>query len=282
MNIPKLSIKLFLPVLFLALASCQLKPIAELEKTPAPLPAPVSIEQGKSFYPKSIYPRPEVILDHTYFQISYNEKHKLANWVTYGLYARNLKNSVGHRKDRFITDPLLIQKQIPYLDSKAYAKSGYDRGHMAPSGDFKWDQDVNDSTFVMSNMAPQKPNLNRKAWRYLEDRVRGWACHEGELSIVVGPIIEDNLSKLPSGVSVPRRFYKAVLDETPPRKAVAFIYSQGDAQDVYKERAITVRDLEKVIGYDLFLELDPKERERIESSFDLDAWVEEDCSAAGG
>lgn len=32
---------------------------------------------------------------------------------------------------------------------------------MAPSGDFKWDQDVNASTFVMSNMAPQKPNLNR-------------------------------------------------------------------------------------------------------------------------
>ncbi len=108
MNIPKLSIKLFFPILFSVLASCQLKPIAELEKTPAPLPAPVTVEHGESFYPKSVYPRPEVLLDHTYFQISYNQKHLLPNWVTYHLLAKNLKNSIGHRKDHFLNIHLII------------------------------------------------------------------------------------------------------------------------------------------------------------------------------
>lgn len=98
----------------------------------------------------------------------------------------------------------------------------------------------------------------------------------------MGPVIDDGLLKLPSGVSVPERFFKAILDETPPRKAVAFINSQSHARDVYRERALPVREIEKVIGYELFLELNPKERARVESSFDLEAWVEEDCSADAG
>ncbi len=259
------------------LASCQTSKIQEIPKAHPALPPPITAAPGKSFFPKALKATPEVFLDHTYFQISYNPTHLLPNWVTYHLFAKNLRNSSGHRKDNFIADPILVNKNIPYLESTAYRRTGYDRGHMAPSGDFKWDQEVNDSTFMMSNMAPQKPNLNRKAWRYLEERIRDWACTEGALTIVVGPILENDLPKLPSGASIPRRFFKAVLDETPPRKAVGFVYFQEDSGDVYSERAISVQELEKIIGYELFLELNIPEREQIESTFQLKDWVEGDC-----
>ena len=49
----------------------------------------------------------------------------------------------AQRKNRFFFDPLVIEKILPFLNPNAFKNSGFDRGHMAPSGDFKWDQAAN-------------------------------------------------------------------------------------------------------------------------------------------
>jgi hypothetical protein len=49
-----------------------------------------------------------------------------------------------------------------------YAGAGFDRGHLCPSADRTSSAADNSATFLMSNMIPQAPNLNRNTWENLE------------------------------------------------------------------------------------------------------------------
>lgn len=90
-----------------------------------------------------------------------------------------------------------------------YDKTGYDRGHMCPAGDFGPDKP---ESFSMANMVPQKPNLNRKVWAGLEAAVRQLAERDGDLYVVTGPC-HDIGEPAPIGrVAVPFMTWKAVFD----------------------------------------------------------------------
>jgi endonuclease G len=52
-----------------------------------------------------------------------------------------------------------------------YLHSGYDQGHLTPAADAITQAEEND-TFLLSNMTPQQPTLNRLAWKMLEMKVR--------------------------------------------------------------------------------------------------------------
>jgi hypothetical protein len=70
---------------------------------------------------------------------------------------------------------------------------------------------------------------------------------------------------------VPKRVFKAILDETPPRKAIGFImYQEDSTADLYPKRVVSVDEIEKIIGFDLFAD-DPGANE-LESAKDLAAW----------
>ena len=188
-----------------------------------------------------------VTLDHVYFKISYDPKLRVPRYVKYVLTALDVKNKNAKRKNKFKIDPMLVNKNIPYVIPSEYAKSGYDKGHMAPSADFSRNQEANDLTFVMSNMMPQTPNLNRDSWRRLEDKVRGWACGEERIIVITGPVIEDSLPTLKSGLPIPKQFFKIVIDDTSPRKVIAFLYNQSDQGDVLENRIAKVTDIENKI-----------------------------------
>lgn len=215
-----------------------------------------------------------VMIDHKFFKISYNPTRRLANYVTYQLTAEQLRNKRGEREDKFIPDPFLVERKIPYVVSKEYNKSGYDRGHLAPSADFAWSQEANDLTFVMSNMAPQTPNLNRNAWKRLEDQVRKWACGEEKVTVITGPVLEKNLPRLASGLEIPQKFFKIIIDETPPKKTLSFLYYQTDKGDVLAERMVPVQNVEKMTG--MAFNQNFPETKRLPAS--LSDWKEADCN----
>jgi endonuclease G len=52
-----------------------------------------------------------------------------------------------------------------------YTNSGYDRGHMVAAANADDPNEMSD-TFLMTNMTPQLPSVNRVAWKNLEERVR--------------------------------------------------------------------------------------------------------------
>ena len=63
----------------------------------------------------------------------------------------------------------------PQTSTGDYTKSGYDRGHMAPAADMKWNKQAMEESFYMSNICPQNPNLNRGDWNDLEEKSRQMA-----------------------------------------------------------------------------------------------------------
>jgi len=223
----------------------------------------------------------EVIIDKKYFIIHYDRQYKLAKFVEYKLRAENLKNSFikrKNRKDPFHSESALLQLGFDSVEIDDYKHSGYDRGHLAPSADFEWSEEANEATFTMANMVPQTPELNRSAWKGLEEEVRKWACVEDEIRIVTGPIFVAKASQLFSGVNVPQSFFKVVLDETPPRKAIGFILNQQDLRsNVYKEKVTPIEEIESISGIKFFEDLPKEEQVQIKAKSNLFDWNGEKC-----
>jgi len=218
-----------------------------------------------------------VMIDHQYFKIAYNFKRRLPEYVTYQLTADNLRSKSAERNNKFIPDPILVEKNIPYVVTAEYTKSGYDRGHLAPSADFAWDQDANNKTFVMSNMAPQTPGLNRDAWKRLEDQVRKWACGEEKITVITGPVLADNLPRMKSGLEIPQDFFKIIIDETAPKKTIAFLYHQTDKGNVLNERIVPMNNVEKATGIALQKDFPELRNEKMRVPASLNEWKEADC-----
>jgi len=61
-------------------------------------------------------------------------------------------------------------KSIPSAERaelRNYARSGYDRGHVAPSADM-FDMQSQHESFSLANMVPQEPSVNRRIWGAVE------------------------------------------------------------------------------------------------------------------
>jgi endonuclease G len=93
-----------------------------------------------------------------------------------------------------------------------YVRSGYDRGHMAPSGDMPNPQ-AQQQSFSLANIVPQIATLNRNAWAGIESAVRHLAQQRGALFVVTGPAFQGKqLQALKGRVLVPTTMWKAVYD----------------------------------------------------------------------
>ena len=84
-----------------------------------------------------------------------------------------------------------------------YAATGWDRGHCAPSADKQA------PTFIMSNVAPQAPQLNRRSWEHLEAWCRKQAAKGYTVTITAG--VCDSIGTIAHGhITVPGYFWKVV------------------------------------------------------------------------
>jgi endonuclease G len=256
--------------------SCSITSTKQQDQSSVTTKGEVSPVFSMSMGDLSVKPK-SVLLDHKYFRVMYDPKYRLARYVRYVGTAEHLRKNNAKRTNKFFPDPILKKLGLEPVQKKDYLHSGYDQGHMAPSGDFTWAQDVNNETFVLSNMAPQKPKLNRDAWRQLEAHVHKWICGEGRVVVITGPLLEEGLPTLKSGLPVPNEFFKILIDDTPPRKVVAFIFKQTDMGDVYNERVVEVKALEKRIGESFENEVSEPERKIFSHPANLAEWKEGEC-----
>ena len=125
------------------------------------------------------------LLPKKYFTLSYNSSKASPNWVSWHLTKKQLgavKRAPGFKPDKGLPAGFIK------LVHKDYTGSGFDRGHMCPHSDRNLDKDMNDSTFVMTNIVAQSHDLNANAWNGLEIYCRDLVENEGkELYIVCGP-----------------------------------------------------------------------------------------------
>ncbi|BEG98330.1 DNA/RNA non-specific endonuclease [Bacteroides sedimenti] len=215
-------------------------------------------------------PRPEQVITHAGYTVSYNPEWRIPNWVSYEL-TRNETEGDLERSDKFTEDPEVKTDGPTGYD---YKRSGYDRGHMAPAADMKWNSTAMKECFYYSNMCPQKHSLNAGKWKELEEDIRNWARKDSAIVIVCGPIVEKGYQTIGNGrVAVPQRFFKVILSpflKSP--KAIAFIMNNGNEKMPLSQYAVTVDSVEKITGMDFFSALPDDLEERIESSCYTSNW----------
>ena len=213
----------------------------------------------------------DYVVQHTGFTLSYNDYHEQPNWVAYLLTADKVFGNASSRDDNFREDPAIPTGSATLAD---YRGSGYDRGHLIPAADQKWSTQAMDDCFYLSNMSPQTHAFNAGIWSKLESAVRTMAAQNQEICVVTGPILTDGPYNMigQTPVSVPKRFYKVILDYYgPEKKAIGFILAQDDKGDL-KTFAVSVDDVEALSGIDFFPLLEDSEEEALESTYDVSLW----------
>ena len=209
------------------------------------------------------------LLERSQHAMSYNRAMGEANWVAWHLQKSDLGTV---RRGDFLPDPLLpAEWRILPTD---YRGSGYDRGHVCPSGDRTANTTDNTATFVMSNMLPQAPALNQHVWNDLEIYERYLAARN-EMYILAGG--SGTVGQIANGkVNVPAVCWKIILvlpngdgdlsriDER--TRVIAVSMPNRDRQEIadskWSQWITSVSQLEKTTGYDFFAAL-PDDVEKV-------------------
>ncbi|WP_296949479.1 DNA/RNA non-specific endonuclease [uncultured Massilia sp.] len=160
------------------------------------------------------------------------------------------------RDDSFHAEQRLPAAQRAELSD--YARSGFDRGHLAPNADMP-DRASQRDSFSLANIVPQNGENNRNLWAGIEGAVRGMAKREGELYVVTGPaFLGTNLQKV-GNVLVPTHLYKLVYSPRQKAGAAWFVENQPDA----KANVVPIPELERIVGINLLPALSDAEKERV-------------------
>ncbi len=222
-----------------------------------------------------------------YMRLSMDQEKNLPTFVSYMLSASDIQETpvdVDRDKSHFARDPELGGEGISPTD---YTGTNFDRGHMKPAEDSPT-QEAMDESHLMSNIAPQHPDLNRQAWRTLEDAVNDLVRSSGgKAHIITGNVFLDAQGKpLPPEaidtiganerrVAVPTHNFKTVLLELPNGHLSMFAYLVPNLKDAptkkdditpFLENARTSVDrIEELLGQDLYAQLPKSVQARLET-----------------
>lgn len=205
------------------------------------------------------------IAQHAAYSVEFIPELRIAEWVAYEVTASEIRGSRVERTDDFRPDPA-FPGMSP--DEDDYRGSGFDRGHLAPAADMAYDERAMSESFFMSNMTPQHPSLNRGRWKSLETDVREWAIEKGALCVVAGPVLQSGLNELPSGVAIPKWYFKVVYDPAPTPSAIGFLFPNEKCPNPVGAYAVPIDRIEAMTGLDLF----PGLNEALERAVPRSGW----------
>ena len=172
---------------------------------------------------------------------------KIPNWVAWTL-TKDHAISCLPRDDAFAADQSLPADKRS--DPKDYAGTGYDQGHLANNADMSYDPQVARESFLMSNMSPQLPQVNRGTWKSLESTERAMAYDLGHsITIYAGNIYSAASKKIgKNNVVVPDSLFKILIDDN-AKVSYAFIMPNVTNIDAdMMKYQVSVSDVEKASG----------------------------------
>ena len=220
--------------------------------------------------PAPLVPEKSFLLHKKAMNISYNPAHKQADWAFYSLGPKELEDCYD-RGSNFRPDPLVPSEQSAQLSD--YAGSHYDRGHLIPAGDNKWNDEAMSQSFLLSNISPQPPAFNRGIWSRLELLVRAWAMKYDGIWVTTGPLLDASLNSIGANkVSVPKFFYKVIVTSRAGHRNGIALLLPTNASAPLATYAESIQRLEAETGLDFLKGLDLAEEKSIEENFNPQAW----------
>jgi len=187
------------------------------------------------------------VLHKTAFDICYSCKYKHPLVVAYILKGVLVKKKISRKGLRFRPDYNLPTKCRSY--SKDYSRTGHDRGHLASNASFDYNRKIQKETFLISNIAPQKPNLNRRYWAKVEKFTRYLAVKYKQVEVVTG--VCGNKGHIKNKVGVPAWWYKIIYIPK-LNKTVAFLApntNTGISKAKLKEYKTTLEKIKRVCNF---------------------------------
>lgn len=186
----------------------------------------------------------------TAYTSHYDSNAKIPKLVSYVLEPSKV-NGCSPRSNRFFSD----YRVKDGATSSDYIGSSYDKGHMAPADDFGWDAAVEEESFAMTNISPQKPNFNRGVWKTLETAIRIQVMESGQSYLIyTGSIYGSESKTMKNKIIIPDGYYKIAINlETSEVSAWKFDHRENSwAKDLRMYRT-TMKQIENDVGFSINL-----------------------------
>ncbi len=215
------------------------------------------------------------LMERSQYAFSYHRNNGTPNWVSWHLASSWIGTTP--RQDDFRNDTNLPAGWYQVQETD-YSGSGYDRGHMCPSGDRTKTVADNSSTFWMTNMIPQAPNNNQQGWASLESYCRTLASQGNELYIMSGG--HGISGYIASGnVAVPTTTWKVIMvlpsgsndvsRVTASTRLIAVnMPNQNGISTNWRDYRVSVDQIESLTGYNFFSNVPTSIQASIESTID--------------
>lgn len=218
-------------------------------------------------------PAPDDIvqIDKGDFVVGWSPRLRHPVWCAYHVPAKarfDAGQRPGFKKDKAVpTSP----------PSSAYSRTGYDRGHMAPNYALatRFGPEAQRESFLMTNVSPQTPELNRGVWREVEHRIADlWTAKWGEIWVITGALSEGCETLSGTDIDVPTAFYQVVVAQKDGEaRAFAVLFEQEVPWRAWPTRyLVSIDELEERTGFDFLPDLDAAAQSRLESTLPSRLW----------
>jgi len=204
------------------------------------------------------------------YAVGYNYSRRSADWIAYHLTSDVANGSVERQNDFRPDDsiPLIYQAQV-----NDYLEPIYDMGHLVSSESLDLTIELNSETFLLSNITPQLPGLNRAAWKGLENRERKWATERGEVYVYVGMLYEGgDIVYINNRIPVPSHFFKVIYDPK-TQDSISYLFPHKPIRTSELDKYLSsIDDIELRSGLNLLSVLDDITEEQLEHIKAIKQW----------
>jgi endonuclease G len=236
-------------------------------------------------------PAADQIVFNRQYSIGYSYYFRQAKWALEVVDKENTavlsQEDIVQRLDTFRSD-----YRIPEMfraDKVDYEGSGYDRGHLVCSADKRKDVLENSETFLLSNMSPQTPTLNRQKWRILEELIREYDQRTDifETLVICGPIFYFDQEVKVIGtndsndvtIPIPHAFFKSILSEDNKGKLRIWSFILPNQEEKItaslKDFLVTTAVVEKYSGLFLWDDLKGTKMDKEKSKVKKASWLKD-------
>lgn len=211
-----------------------------------------------------------ILINHGYV-IGFSPHRKQALWAMYQV--SHARDDVSYDRIHFFSDDARIPDSAR-IGTDTFG-NGYHLGHLVPNAaiNHQYGKLAQMETFLMSNISPQKAELNTGVWLRLEDKIRtdyiagprGEEYGDQHVWVIVGPIFseEPEYIERENGIQVPipKAFFAVLVDPyrypyDRPGNAeyMAFIFDQNVSrgQPLDDSLLVSINEIEEKTGLNLF------------------------------